>query len=86
MKIIDFRVRLRTSQMLIPWNPKKPALYFEQYIKMYKMEPRLTEMTIKAFLKNMNEKGISKGVVCGGCIESFKIKKRRRTSYGSDSQ
>ena len=69
MKIIDFRVRLRTSQMLMPWNPENPAPHFEQYIHLYKMKPRLSEMTMPAFLKNMVEKGVSKGVVCGGSIE-----------------
>ncbi len=55
--------------MLIPWNPENPAPHFEQYINLYKMKPRLSEMTLSAFSKNMNEKGVSKGVVCGGCIE-----------------
>ena len=69
VEIIDFRTRLRTSQMLKPWNPKKPARHFEQYIKLYKMEPRLKVMSMVRFVKNMQKQGVSKGVVCGGSIE-----------------
>ena len=69
MKIIDFRLRFRTSHMLVPWNPKNPAPHFEQYIKFYKMEPRLTEMSMSEFTDNMHNHGVSKGVVCGGSIE-----------------
>lgn len=69
MEIIDFRVRLRTHQMLIPWNPKNPAPHFEQYIKLYKMEPRLTELSLNDFVANMQNQGVSKGVVCGGNFE-----------------
>ncbi len=69
MDVIDFRVRLRTPQMLKPWDPKNPAPHFEQYIKFYRMEPRLSEMSTVDFLDNMNKKGVSKGVVCGGSIE-----------------
>lgn len=68
MTVIDFRVRLRTEQMLKPWNPEKPAPHFEQYIKFYHMEPKLTELSIEEFVNNMQEQGISKGVVCGGSI------------------
>lgn len=69
MEIIDFRVRLRTSHMLKPWDTKNPAPHFEQYIKFYKMEPRLTEMNVPEFVENMLNQGVSKGVVCGGSIE-----------------
>ena len=69
MEIIDFRVRLRTEQMLKPWDPKNPAPHFEQYIKFYKMKPRLTEMNVPEFVENMLNQGVSKGVVCGGSIE-----------------
>lgn len=69
MKTIDFRVRFRTKQMLKPWNPKNPAPHFEQYIKFYKMESRLTEMDMNDFVKNMQRKNVEKGVVCGGSIE-----------------
>jgi predicted TIM-barrel fold metal-dependent hydrolase len=69
MEIIDFRVRLRTAHMLKPWNPENPAPHFEQYITFYKMKPRLTEMSMGEFVKNMVQQGVSKGVVCGGSIE-----------------
>ena len=69
MDVIDFRVRLRTEQMLKPWNPDNPAPHFEEYIRLYKMEPRLSEMKLPDFVSNMHVQGISKGVVCGGSIE-----------------
>jgi len=69
MEIIDFRVRLRTSQMLKPWNPENPAPHFEQYIEFYKMKPRLSELSVQDFVDNMRSQGISRGVVCGGDIE-----------------
>lgn len=69
MEIIDFRVRLRTHQLLKPWNPKNPAVRFEQYIKLYKMESRCSEMPMDEFITMMNSKGVSSGVVCGGDIE-----------------
>lgn len=69
MEVIDFRVRFRTPHMLKPWNPENPAPHFEQYIKLYKMEPRLTEMTMSEYVEDMNSQGVSKGVVCGGSIE-----------------
>jgi predicted TIM-barrel fold metal-dependent hydrolase len=69
MAIVDFRVRLRTEQMMKPWNPRNPAPYFEQYIKLYKMEPRLRVMSMEEFVRHMKRQGVSKGVVCGGSIE-----------------
>jgi len=63
MKTIDFRVRLRTPQMLKPWNPDNPAPHFEQYITLYKMEKRLTEMSLSDFINNMNNQGITQGVI-----------------------
>ncbi len=67
--VIDFRVRFRTSLMLEPWIPEKPAPHFEQYIELYKMKPRLTEMGMDQFVSNMNDQGIARGVVCGGSFE-----------------
>jgi len=55
--------------MLKPWNPKNPAPHFEQYIKFYHMEPRLTELGLAEFVDNMRNHGILKGVVCGGSFE-----------------
>ncbi|WP_419656813.1 amidohydrolase 2 family protein [Desulfosarcina variabilis str. Montpellier] len=69
MKVIDFRVRLRTSQMLKPWDINNPAPHFKQYIDLYHMKPRLAEQSVEAFVDNMNDQGISKAVVCGGTIE-----------------
>ena len=69
MKVIDFRVRLRTPEMLKPWNPENPAPHFKQYIELYKMHSRLTEISNSEFVKNMHNQGVSKGVVCGGSIE-----------------
>ena len=66
MNIIDFRVRLRTEQLLKPWDPSNPAPHFEQYIKLYKMEPRLSPMPVDDFLDYMHSEGVSKAVVCGG--------------------
>lgn len=67
--IIDFRVRFRTDIMLRPWNIENPAPHFEQYIDLYKMKPRLTELAMKDFVAGMDVAGISKAVVCGGSIE-----------------
>lgn len=69
MSVIDFRVRLRTTQMLKPWNPENPAPHFEQYIKFYKMNARLGTLPMDEFVTNMSEQGVSKGVVCGGSID-----------------
>lgn len=69
MKIIDFRIRLRTEQMLKPWDPDNPAPHFEQYIKLYKMKSRLSELSMTNYVSMMNKSGIYKGVVCGGSIE-----------------
>ena len=72
MKVIDFRVRLRTSQLLKPWNPESPAPHFEQYIKLYKMEPRLSIIGAEETIKIMNSAGITEAVVCGTCTEDNK--------------
>ena len=69
IEVIDFRVRFRTPQMLLPWRPENPAPHFEQYIDLYKMTPRLTEISLPEFLTIMQEQGVAKGVVCGGSIE-----------------
>ena len=85
MQVIDFRVRLRTEQMLIPWNPKNPAPHFEQYINLYKMEPRLSELTMYDFVTNMHEKGVSKGVVCGGSIaDNDHLMNIKDSEFGKD--
>lgn len=70
--VIDFRVRFRTPQMLIPWLPENPAPHFEQYIDLYKMKPRLTEIGMPEFVSEMQGQGVAKGVVCGGSLEDNK--------------
>jgi len=69
LEVIDFRVRFRTPQMLLPWRPENPAPHFEQYIDLYKMKPRLTEISLPEFVTIMHEQSVAKGVVCGGSIE-----------------
>jgi predicted TIM-barrel fold metal-dependent hydrolase len=69
MNVIDFRVRLRTEQMLKPWRPDNPAPHFEQYIDLYKMRPRLTELGVEELIREMRAEGVSQGVVCGGSRE-----------------
>lgn len=85
MEIIDFRVRFRTAHMLKPWNIDHPAPHFSQYIKLYKMESRLSEMSMHEFTENMHVQRVSKAVVCGGSIEDnnhmIDIKK---SEYGSN--
>ncbi len=66
LETIDFRVRLRTPQMLEPWDPDNPAPHFKQYIDFYKMRPRLTPQTMEQFIQTMHADGVSKGVVCCG--------------------
>jgi uncharacterized protein len=66
MDVVDFRVRLRTKHMLGPWNPDDPAPHFSQYIDLYNMRPRLTELQMPEFVEMMNREGVSRGVVCGG--------------------
>lgn len=66
MDAIDFRVRLRTEHMLKPWNPDCPAPHFEQYIRLYRMEPRLTALPTASLIRDMADAGIGKGVLCGG--------------------
>ena len=69
MQIIDFRVRLRTAQLLKPWNIDNPAEHFKQYIKLYKMEPRLSVIGAAETIKEMTSHGISQAVICGSSAE-----------------
>ncbi|HUK78721.1 MAG TPA: amidohydrolase family protein [Thermoleophilia bacterium] len=69
MECIDFRVRLRTEEMLRPWNPEHPAPHFSQYIELYKMKDRLTPMGMPEFVEHMVAGGVQKGVVCGGSVD-----------------
>jgi uncharacterized protein len=69
MDVVDFRIRFRTEHMLGPWNPDDPAPHFSQYIELYKMRPRLTQMDMPEYAAMMKRGGVSRGVVCGGSIE-----------------
>lgn len=75
--IIDFRIGLRTKEDLASWL--NPDAKLQAYIKMYRMQDRLTEMPTHRLVQYMNECGVSKAIVCGGSKESnkrlFKIKK-----------
>jgi uncharacterized protein len=65
MEIIDARVRLRTRILLKAWTTHlNPVL--ENYIDLYQMHPRLTEMSTKKLLEHASECGVKKMVVCGG--------------------
>ncbi|MEW6664781.1 MAG: amidohydrolase family protein [Thermodesulfobacteriota bacterium] len=65
---IDFRVRLRTPELLSAWAPE-PAPHFRNYVKLYKMEPRLSFQTPEQTLGEMDEAGIEKAVLCGGSLD-----------------
>ena len=62
---IDFRIRLRTPDMLKGWFPT-PAPPFAPYVRLYKMEDRLTPQSIEETIKEMNNAGISQAVLCSG--------------------
>jgi len=65
LEIIDGRVRLRTKQLLKAWTSElKP--FFKDYISLYKMEKRLTTMSVKDLIDHASKSGIKKMVVCGG--------------------
>jgi len=64
MKIIDARVRLRTSKLLKMWNAEvHPEL--AEYIKMYDMQNRLSEMSTTALLDEAHAVGIEQVLVYG---------------------
>jgi len=85
MDVVDFRVRLRTKHMLGPWNPDDPAPHFSQYIELYNMRSRLTELTMTEFVAMMKREGVSRGVVCGGSIEDNDHMLEVRDSLGDDN-
>jgi len=71
MKIIDARVRLRTSQLMKAWTSNlKP--YFKNYIKLYKMQERISIMDNQILIDHAASSGIKKMVVCGGNQEDNK--------------
>ncbi len=84
MDIVDFRVRLRTEHMLGPWDPDDPAPHFSQYIELYKMRPRLTPLSMRDYIAEMNAGGVSRGVVCGGSVEDNDHLMEVHASLGAD--
>lgn len=65
MKVIDSRVRLRTEQLLKAWTTElKP--YFKDYVQLYKMESRLTLMSVEDLISYASKYDVEKMVVCGG--------------------
>lgn len=70
-KVIDSRVRLRTKQLLKAWTTDlKP--FFRDYIKLYQMEKRLTEMPVDDLIALAAESDVEGMVVCGGNKEDNK--------------
>ena len=68
MKIIDARVRLRTSALLKLWDAQaNPEL--KDYIVKYNMEDRLSEMDTVELLEDAQQVGIEKVLVYGSTPE-----------------
>jgi len=73
--IIDFRIRLRTPELLSAWAPE-PAPHFRKYVELYKMKPRLSFQTPEETIAEMDAAGIKRAVLCGGSLkENFEIAK-----------
>ena len=64
-EIIDFRVRPRFPETLKAWAPK-PIPAYEPYVELYKMEPRLTFLSLEQQLDEMDRHGIAAAVLSGG--------------------
>lgn len=63
MKIIDAKTRLRTYEMLRHWTSElKP--FFKDYIKLYKIENRLSYLTVEEYLFELSRYSIEKIIVC----------------------
>jgi len=71
-EIIDFRVRLRTPELLKAWAPK-PEPCFERYVELYRMKPRLTFQTVEETIEEMTKAGVTKAVLCGGNAQDNEI-------------
>lgn len=67
LDIVDFRVRLRTPELLSAWAPE-PAPHFRNYVEFYKMSPRLSFQTPEETLAEMENVGIRRAVLCGGSL------------------
>ena len=74
--MIDFRVRLRTPQALKAWVPE-PIPQFKKYVEFYRMKPRLTYQTPEQTIKEMNDVGIKKAVLCSGSAVGNKLTIKR---------
>lgn len=66
--IIDFRVRLRTPELLSAWSPE-PAPHFREYVRLYKMSPRLEFQKPEETIVEMEKEGIERAVLCGGSLQ-----------------
>ncbi|UCE95409.1 MAG: amidohydrolase family protein [Candidatus Bathyarchaeota archaeon] len=80
--MIDFRVRLRTSEALEAWVPK-PIPQFERYIDFYKMKPRLTYQTPEETIGEMKAAGIAKAVLCSGSKKGNRFVSKMCEKYGN---
>lgn len=78
--MIDFRVRLRTPEMLKAWVPK-PIPPFKRYVELYKMEPRLTYQSPEETIEEMKKAGITKAVLCSGSAEENEFVARMCKEY-----
>lgn len=67
--VVDFRLRVRTPHMMKQFDPQNPAPHVKPYLKLYKVESRITEMSVPDFVNDMMRQGVSKGVLFGGSIE-----------------
>ncbi len=64
-EIIDFRVRPRFPETLKAWAPV-PTEAFAPYVELYKMESRLSYLSVEEQLEEMDRHGISRAVLSGG--------------------
>ena len=64
-EIINFRVRPRFPETLKAWTPV-PTAAFAPYVDLYKMEYRLSFLTVDEQLDEMDRHGIAVAVLSGG--------------------
>ena len=64
-EIIDFRVRPRFPETLKAWTPV-PTAAMAPYVDLYKMESRLSFLTVDEQLAEMDRHGIAVAVLSGG--------------------
>jgi predicted TIM-barrel fold metal-dependent hydrolase len=80
VKIVDFRVRLRTPEALKAWVPK-PIPQFEKYVKFYRMQSRLVYQDPKETIVEMRNAEIVKAVLCSGSEEGNRFVARMLQEY-----